>query len=160
MSTLRVVSVETQNLKNSNGTSAINIDSSGRIKHENSIAFNVSVASPGATVAAGNVVLWNSVNFNNGSGYSTGNGRFTAPKAGYYHFESTAGGTDSFYFDMRQNGSIWRRAERGSSNGGFVWMTVATVLYLNVNDYVDIRIAVGTVRVDAPYAGFSGHLIG
>lgn len=159
MSILRVANLETQYLKNSNSTLGLTIDSSGRIRQNSPIAFFAYLPT-GTTSPANSVIIYNNTYFNAGLAYSTGNGRFTAPVAGYYHFETTAGGTDSFHFDLRKNGSGLRRGERGSSNGGFVWVTVSMVVYLDVNDYVDNYVNLGTLRVDAPYAGFSGHLIG
>lgn len=159
MSTLRVSSVETTTVKSSTGTSALTINSDGRVLRPALIAFDVT--RPTATaVSAVNTVIFETVNSNIGSAYNSSNGRFTAPIAGYYQFNATGGNSTSFFYDICKNGSIYRRGERGASNGGFVWVTTSVTMYLLANDYVSIIVNNGDIRWDAPYAGFSGFLIG
>ncbi len=158
MSTLRVSNVESGNIKSTTGVSAISISTDGQVTRPNLIAFSAT-RSTSAVVSAPSVAVFNTVNFNVGGGYSSSTGRFTAPIDGYYHFDVTGGNSTSWYFDLRKNGTIWRRAERATS-GWFQWMSIGVDVYLAATEYVDIQVNSGDVRFDAPYAGFSGHLIG
>lgn len=163
MSTLRVANVESTNIqgatiKSTTGNSAIGIDTAGRVNHTNPIVFEATKSS-GVAVSAGNIVVFDTVRFNAGGGYSNSTGRFTAPIAGYYHFDVTGGNSGSWFFDLRKNGTEWRRAEHGTA-GWFQWLSIGVDLYLAVGDYVDIKVNSGDIRFEAPYAGFSGHLIG
>lgn len=158
MSTLRVSNVQSSSIQNTNGTAALSINSAGQVSRPNLITFNAT-RSTSTAVSATAIAVFDTVSFNIGGGYSNSTGRFTAPIAGYYHFDVTGGNSTSWYFDLRKNGSILRRAEKGTA-GWFQWLSIGVDLYLGVGDYVDIQVNSGDVRFDAPYAGFSGHLIG
>lgn len=163
MSTLRVANVESTTIqgatvKSTTGAAALGIDANGRVTRPNLIVFEATKSS-GVAVSAGNVVVFDLVRFNMGSGYNNSTGRFTAPVAGYYHFDVTGGNSGIWYYDLRKNGAEWRRAEHATS-GWFQWLSIGVDLYLAVGDYVDIKVNSGDVRFEAPYAGFSGHLIG
>lgn len=158
MSTLRVSNVESTNIKSTTGNSALAISTSGQVTRPNLITFSAT-RSTSTAVSAAAIAIFDTINFNIGSGYSSSTGRFTAPVAGYYHFDVTGGNSTAWYFDLRKNGTIWRRAEK-STAGWFQWMSIGVDVYLAATEYVDIQVNSGDVRFDAPYAGFSGHLIG
>lgn len=158
MSTIRASNIQSNAIQNSSGVAALSINSSGQVTRPNPIIFNAT-RSTSTAVSATNVVVFDTVSFNVGGGYSNSTGRFTAPITGYYHFDVTGGNSTSWYFDLRKNGTIWRRAEK-TTTGWFQWLSIGVDLYLAAGDYVDIQVNAGDVRFDAPYAGFSGHLIG
>lgn len=163
MSTLRVANVESTNIqgatiKSTTGNPALTVNTAGQVTRPNLIVFEATKSS-GTAVSVGNVVVFDLVRFNVGGGYSNSTGRFTAPVAGYYHFDVTGGNSGSWFYDLRKNGVEWRRAEHATS-GWFQWLSIGVDLYLAVGDYVDIKVNSGDIRFEAPYAGFSGHLIG
>ncbi len=158
MSTLRVSNIQSTSIQNTNGTSALGINAAGQVTKPNLVTFSATRSSA-TEVSATSVVLFDTVNFNVGGGYSSSTGRFTAPIEGYYHFNVTGGNSTSWYFDLRRNGAICRRAEK-STTGWFQWLTIGVDVYLAAGGYVDVQVNSGNVRFDAPYAGFSGHLVG
>jgi len=167
------------------GSARIVIDSSGRVTTPSQPGFKatstsgtVSQTTTGDTVLLSN--LFNKVttysNFNTGSHYNTGNGRFTAPVAGkYYVFANLRWETASFV----QNSYIRIfAAVNGDTNGYFAglhqicgmneaWtdylpMSFSGVLDLSANDYVELRGGLngGTGVVYASESSFGAYLIG
>ena len=151
MSNVNVPIVKTVNIKSQSQTTqnAITIDSSGRYYLNQKPCFNAKVSS--ATTrqyASGAVVdfLINaSVNFPGGV-YNTTSCRFTAPVSGYYYFFA------NFLKDGVTSQPIdWRIAVNGINiQGGYssnyVFYTQANggcIVFLNTNDYVDIRSTYG-----------------
>ena len=149
-------------------------DSAGRMTTPLQPAFSVwkdggSVTGSTSTV----VVLFNQINLNVGSSYSSGTGRFTAPIAGNYYF-STCGMLDTsvttagdLQLCIRKNGSnvsISNPPMVGNNVQGLGFAASATIP-LAANDYVDVGFYASN-NASRFYAGggvfnnFSGFLIG
>jgi|TARA_R100001510_G_scaffold28471_1_gene25169 hypothetical protein len=75
-------------IKNAAGTSALTIDSSGRISTPARPAFKATLSSDSAqTTSSGWVTVpWNTASINVGGSFNTGNHTFTTPVAGIYLF--------------------------------------------------------------------------
>ena len=148
MSILRVDTIQ-----HSNGTTALTIDSSGRVLSPNKPAFQVRGSALQSITSTGNsTVNYDTVIVNVGGNYSTGNSRFIAPVAGNYLFGSntridslnmsSAADYHRLYFAV--NGSA-TSATYGHSIVSIV-TTVANYLTLNItglislstNDYVQV----------------------
>ena len=148
-------------------TSRLGIDSSGRVTTPNQPSFFVQKNNGNHTTSAN--IVYNNVVHNEGSHYSTSNGRFTAPVAGKYFFSATGicGNATSTHAsgDVRitVNGSTY---VRGHFNMSDQWESITSqaVISLNANDYVNIYFEVGSgnsyMYGAAQYAVFSGHLLG
>ena len=152
---------------------AMNINSGGQVlkpKHPAFHAYGPSSATSGADVIYQNTYV------NNGSHYSTSNGRFTAPVAGIYLFFWSAIGNatnDVYRFFLRVNGSS---TISGSSNDihlrqdtlgtGSEYATNGSrvqMLSLSASDYVQIYFAADSSTghyVQSDYSNFGGFLIG
>jgi hypothetical protein len=147
------------------GAERMRIDTSGRVTMPYQPAFLVQAVHSDTTYNSDTVVPWPNVINNKGSHFSTSTNRFTAPVTGTYFFSFTTwhnvaqvGRTG-----IRINGSLVggsgtyihaRNGEVGSDTA-----SLTCVLQLNANDYVDVYIAVGPIRMFFAQT-FTGYLIG
>ena len=89
-------SVLVDTIKSDNGTTALTIDSSGRVLTPVRPAFSLFYDSSGAEgVGNGNTVVFTGVHSNIGSHYNTSTGIFTAVVSGFYQFNLVAFGSNS-----------------------------------------------------------------
>jgi hypothetical protein len=155
---------------------ALRINGDGYITNPNQPMFRVGHSS-GGTVANDNPIIFagtgNSTIYNPGGHYSTSTGRFTAPVAGFYHFDvvfrhdgSVATG---IYTRIRpyKNGSHmeWDIGDniKGaySANQTYDAVEISFSTNLNANDYIDIRWGCANSNtVTISNSGFSGYLVG
>jgi len=172
MSTLQV-----DNIKTSGGTSALTIDSTGRILTPARPAFRARIGTQtGGSGFTGDLVF-ETEDFDIGGNYNVSNGRFTAPITGIYHFMFRAlsagtntgnanSGGDTPYGDLKKNGSIidGARFYHYVQNGNFhSELRLNTIIQLNATDYVQINLLTEFVYGDATAAYdpcFEGYLIG
>tara|TARA_R100000654_G_scaffold58682_1_gene85372 strand:- start:288 stop:797 length:510 start_codon:yes stop_codon:yes gene_type:complete len=163
-----------QNIKHTNNTTAMTVDSSGRITEPNKPAFLATYTNNAwSVVQNGDIINFNDVSsgdcFDTGNNYSTSNYRFIAPVAGSYYFAFsiyTQNSDTTSAFMFLKNGSSLKMA---GNTAQFTQMsedaaidntaTAITVTSLAVNDYVQVAGA-GTSDVYGYYSSFCGHLIG
>ena len=175
-----------QNIKHTNGTTAIAVDSSGNTTQSGFVtkpshpAFKVGF-NGSASVSAGATVIFNhtassSTHFNRGNHYSTSTGQFTAPVGGIYFFGvsiifmSISDGEamhDSFYVYKNVSTLITyshRRAEYVNGytgNGGYYTDYAHTSVELSANDTVEVKLReTKTVHGNTNYSYFHGFLVG
>tara|TARA_Y100000401_G_C8250299_1_gene187781 strand:+ start:37 stop:555 length:519 start_codon:yes stop_codon:yes gene_type:complete len=172
MGTLISNNIKVATLKSSGGTTAMTIDSSGRVLQPTKPAWFV--GKTGSGIVAQNPVVFDDVDVNVGNIYSNSTGKVTIPIAGNYYM---------FFKILSQNGSVGNgassqiRINRQPSGG-----TLATIphsyQYGNVaasGEYFSLHTAVIatlalnddiTCQVDyegyfgGGYTGFGGFLIG
>jgi hypothetical protein len=157
MSILNVNSIQ-----HSNGTAALNIDSSGRITYPNQPSFRVSRSN--TTALSAGVVLFDNIFHNIGGHYNTSTGRFTAPVSGVY-FVSATGGEDGnsgagWGFDIRRNGTTVARVELVGASFSYTWKSGCAVVQMTANDYFDVNVFSNTVQFEPSLGNFCGYLIG
>jgi len=162
-----VLKVDT--IQNTAGTSAMTIDSSGRVLTPARPAFHAKKSgsaawqSLGAT-NTGVIIPLDATTYNVGGYYNTSNYRFVAPVAGIYFFHAQIYHDATSYFQVRirLNGSNIVFAQ--NRDQGIT--THATISYqLAVNDYVDVTGAISNSDADDWYSDFTysyfcGHLVG
>ena len=150
------------------------IDNLGRVTTPLQPSFSVrsNAGNNGNTWEAGQDIKFQLVDRNNGSHYATGTGRFTAPVAGFYHFNYSgfgysagrvpAAGTASV--QLRKNGTavITGAYVEVNTSTGYPNCNFAFSLLLAVNDYVTIRAQSQGQYADSSglYTAFSGFLVG
>ena len=89
-------SVLVDTIKSDNGTTALTIDSSGRVLTPARPAFSLFYDSSGTEgVGHGSTVVFTGDHSNIGTHYNTSTGKFTAPVSGFYHFNLVAFGCNS-----------------------------------------------------------------
>lgn len=123
------------------------------------LAFSNSTGS--TTYNSNNVVAFENIRRQVGSGYNSSNSRFTAPVSGNYFLWFTAFNTGGTYrVSIRVNGSSGIFGQGGSSNS--IDYHQAGVTYMAAGDYAEVRVAYdGTViyRSDN-HSEFGGMLLG
>jgi hypothetical protein len=108
------------------------------------------------------VYIFNVQELDSHNAYDHTNGRFTAPIAGRYVFTVWAISHQHNYMllEIRKNGSrVYNASPYTSTQLSTVTGTI--VINLAVNDYVDVRIGVGTAYGGGnDHNGFCGYMIG
>ena len=161
-----------QNIKHTNGTTAMTVDSSGRLLKPNVVAWFVNKTAVQTASGSGELVTFDTVKLNQGGGFNTSGGnanKFVAPVHGIYTTSSTLLTiNDTAIHDVRlvHNSSVlvrFRNAQQ-DSNGhesyGFTW-----VGEMEANDTLHLEIASSgsSVYGDASTYAWSmwcGHLLG
>jgi hypothetical protein len=140
------------------------LDSSGRMTLPFQPAFDVS---SNTAVTASNVQSFNVVYVNRGNHFSTANGRFTAPVAGTYLFntatiKSASSTTVVGRIYLRRNGTILYNSRhlRLSEGSNFGEGSCTWIVELAVNDFVDVLVGAGASHASHEYTWFNGYLIG
>jgi hypothetical protein len=152
-----------------NGTGyTLRVDNAGRvIKPYQPSFFAKSLGnsqSNGGTTTA-EVLLFSTIQENNGSHYNASTGRFTAPVAGYYYFAVSLLMDNNYNVTgaagmIRVNDSSDRAlcyCDKSSSQ--YLQTSTSCVVYLNVNDYVVVRSYITGIH-NGGESSFTGFFIG
>jgi len=157
-------------IKNSGGTNALTIDSSGRVLFPNQPYFaaymggNATYQSRGG----GTVLPFNIASVNTGSHFDTSTYRFTAPFAGRYLFtfsgitnDSTPEGRIMFRISGVETVSGIKYGINGSNTGGGGGTNAVAIIQLSASDYVDVISQSGTTQFyESEHSSFTGILVG
>ena len=157
-----------------NNSSRMTVDTSGRVTKPFQPAFRArKTASQTIQNNSADIkVTYDTADTNIGSHYNTSTSRFTAPVAGWYHFNAffmyESFPTDWAYSFIRfvLNGSssnseiMYGRIPSGSN---YLTLCASTYYYLSVNDYFEVftRIVSGSsnAQIRGSFAEFSGMLV-
>ena len=155
-------------IKNAAGTSAMTIDSSGRITTPARPVFYVTRT--GTTVSSGSDYVFDNVVTNIGSHYNSSTGKFTAPIAGIYLFGAnilSMDNTNANGFIIVKNDASVVSNELGrarSHDGGHLHNTISlsVTVSLSASDTVFCHVSEGSMYGGSsnPWCTFSGHLVG
>jgi len=167
--------LQVETISHTNNTTAMTVDSSGRITEPNRPAFQAVVGSEAwATLSTNAIIPFNDVSsgacFDTGSDFDTSNNRFVAPVSGKYHFFVLiySFNSDSINaFCPYKNGAILRvfnNSTRFDFQGGQSGSVDATIsgsfqVDLSASDNISIHATTGSDYYGA-YTHFGGHLIG
>jgi len=176
-STLKVNTIQ-----HTGGTSAMTIDSSGRILTPARPYFQVtkttSQETTAGTSAAAPIIQFDQVNNNIGSCWNTSNHQFVAPLDGVYQFNfglllsNIADGDDSLHVFIAINGAVKQfflrspgeAANNGPGYGGFLHCQGSAAYYLTSNQTVDLRFRGDTdpisIHGSDVHCNFNGYLVG
>ena len=169
MSTLFV-----NNISHTNDTSAMTIDTSGRVSRSVIPAFFVynSTNDWFSNIGAGTLIQFNTAKFNLGNHFNLSTYKFTAPIAGLYQFNirmyvnNDAGVNawgvainDTVYNHSNASYPLFGDLAQGIGTSDF-GSTGSHLLNLNANDTVDVRAMHANLDYFGTMTSFSGFLVG
>ena len=164
-------------LAHTNDTTALTVDSTGRILTPARPAFHVRYSAGSAAGIQGDIVF-NEEDFDIGNNYDTSNGRFTAPVAGVYYFcfdslvandtsNSALGDGSNLKVRFHKNGSAGSFSQRSyyRVDGATQYNTIfrTDCIQLAANDYIQVNVAEKYIYTDTTGnydPTFQGFLLG
>jgi hypothetical protein len=159
-------------IQNTGGTTALTMDSSGRVTKPQHPSFMVNYNVTWASIAANAVVPFDTDSggalFNNGNHFNTSTNAFVAPVAGVYSFSIniyTGQNDTTNVFGPFLNGSAVQLVgaglygQHGEDAAFDETISITFLLNLALNDSVKIH-AVATSDIYGRASTFCGHLIG
>lgn len=159
--------LKVDNIQNASGTSALTIDSSGRVKQPNGVFVYAQLTTSNAQdgthpyTTTNTDIRFDEVKVNRGSAYTESNGRFTAPVAGIYRFHVNLLKTNTTldtYLSVYKNGSdALVAAYNGTADYGAV--TAEAFFDLAANDYLTVRLKQGEVNLTPPTSLNYSHVL-
>lgn len=163
--------VQVQNISHTNGTSAITIDSSGRILTSARPAFRafLDTATGNSDFTSLTLLNFDTVAFNIGSHFDLSTNEFTAPVSGLYqincHLVSgsatavTTARLEPYINDVAMTGDATSKED--PQGGGKYSLNYNHLLQLSANDRLEFRhLHLTDTTVSIEYAEFSGFLVG
>ena len=149
-------------IKHTGGTTAMTIDSTGRILTPARPSFHVAT---GTTQDAGTVVNWDTEIFDIGGNFNISTNLFTAPIAGVYCFNCTAlqaGNGAQMTISIRKNAHNNGRfiARTDGDSGEHHGCSVTALFNLAATDTVEVYLHLGRIYGDTQFTNFTGFLLG
>jgi hypothetical protein len=133
-------------IANTGGSTLVSVDSIGRMIRPNQPMFNASNTNGTAATSQTPKILWDLVNINNGSYYSTSTHRFTCPVTGYYFVtafgmsSSTSSGASNFQIYVYKNGAQYTSQVGYTYNEATSYRTAGSqwIVSAAAGDYLEI----------------------
>lgn len=159
--------LKVDNIKNSSGTDAISIDSSGVVTKSVVPAF-FARNSAHTYITTGQYVIYNTVSdagcFNQGGHYSTTTGTFTAPVEGVYSFAaqiySNAQTRARMYWRLNDSNIAGSQVNSGNDESDYEGLEMAITIKLAVGDTIRIYSDSPGYHQNSGLSYFCGHLVG
>jgi len=128
-------------------------------------AFDARYTGSSWTPGNGNVMIHNATQHNQGNHYSTTTGRFTAPVAGFYHFDFYTicnGSYNNAYIQTFKSGARMFGGDVHVSKNNTNWNTITWVknVYMSANDYLEMKSYGGLTMHGSYWNHFGGYLVG
>ena len=172
MSTLITTNIQgVQNIKYDASTTAMTIDSGGRINQPTLPRLFVGhTTNGGVAYSVGNQYVDSSTVVHNitavGITFDGSNGRFTLPVAGDYYvhyFNMAYGDTGVVEWSIKLNGTIKYRAYHGMDGNRWVNFSCSGIITATAGQYLNCEVTGAGATYEGhggTYSGFSVHLLG
>ena len=126
-----------------NSTTAISIDSSGRVTTSTNRPAFMARRTSGQS---NGIVVFDTVMLNQGSHYDNSNGRFTAPIAGLYNFSFNVlgdnDGNDTYWTtSLFINGSDYCKVQNRTEDDNDFGGSLSVIASLSASDYVQVNLS-------------------
>ena len=142
------------------------ISSAGYVTTPSTVTFQ---AYGGTNTAAGNYIIFTNTNWNDGGGYNTSNGIFTAPVAGTYLFTITGLYTANtatpphkvVWHVNNANQGVLAEWQDGSISNSYNTIGNSSIIYkLSANDTMRVYVEASTAHISGGQTRYCGHLLG
>lgn len=156
-------------IQNTGGTTGLTIDSSGRVLNPNAIGWLVSKNTTQTASADNEVITWQVVSLNQGSGFQTSGGnvnKFVAPVHGLYTCTAdllSSNNSNNVDVSIIFNGSTNVKTMRNTSASGHESYSMSWVGEMDVGDTLHVNINTSGREIygsATPWTSWCGHLIG
>ena len=147
---------------------AIEAYPNGMVRHPKVPAFHASGNTNALANNTNTIIVGPNADVNNGSCYSTSNGRFTAPIDGIYQFSfwgllyPYSGGVVNIFYS--KNGVQWGDLiQGGADSNNHTTRSGIVIMSMNANDYAELRInrgSTGSVNAYGSQWNMCGFLVG
>ena len=163
--------LKVDNIQNASGTSALSIDSSGRVTQPQIPCCFVQLTTSNAQdtsnpyTTTNTDIRFDKIITNQGNCYSESTGRITVPVAGIYEVQNffiTNNDTSSDHSThLRKNDVIIHRSFNSTSNE-HVQLVTHCLVDCNVGDYFTVHLNSGNIYInsDGSYSSFTVKLVG
>jgi hypothetical protein len=152
--------------------SIITTDGSGNLSWQNFNPVNFAVNSSSTSCTNGVVtpLVFDNIEYDNGSNYNPSTGMFTAPVSGIYHIDAgvalNGGSSYNYQLQIMRNGGTYRIAHTYIDNPMVDYITISADVYLTANNTVSIGVYQVSGAALLPVSGaassrvwFNGHLL-
>ena len=156
-------------IQNTGGTTGLTIDSSGRVLNPNAIGWLVQKNTTQTSSANSEVITWQVVSLNQGSGFQTSGdnvNKFVAPVHGLYTCQAdllTTSASNHTDVSIMFNGSTNVKTMRNAGVAGHESYSMSWVGEMDVGDTLHVNINTSGNSVygsTTPWSTWCGHLIG
>ena len=140
---------------------ALEISNKGYVLQPQRPYFKANLSS-GTRITSTGYVTFNSAVHNNGSHYSTSNGKFTAPIAGLYWFSARINAYDRIDFTIRVNGSDVERGQYNTDSDNVGWWSnqLTTIVEMTAGQYAQVHVNNLDQQADpGTWCTFMGYLL-
>ena len=172
MGDLKVNEIKTDTIKDQTGTTAMTIDSGGRVNMPKipccmarlTTSNAQDTSNPYTTTATD--IRFDSILLNQGNCYSESTGRFVAPVAGIYaaecQFLANNSASTNLQFTIMKNGTDSLHHGYNSVDTQYVELHAHVLVELAASDYISVRLNQGELYIDANgrYTSFTVRLVG
>jgi hypothetical protein len=153
------ISFDTRENASTYNANAFRIDAYGRVTSPYQPRFHAVKTTSQTATTSNTKVQYDAAAYNVGGHYSDANERFTSPVTGYYYVYAAVNilaSANSTNFQLFKNGSLYQQCYFNVINHPRQHFIVSGVVYLEVNDFIEIYANTNTGTITLDNAGYFG----